>query len=195
MAISKRKMEANRRNARNSTGPRTEAGKKKSRWNALKHGLTAKRTLLPGLESAKAYRELLEGYRRVFKPKGVLEESLVQELAACYQKKQRGFRVERNEFREAAHAAKEEFLEEKEEHLNGELMASIAGTPLWKRYRRKRDWLVLPESETMETLGRYQRANSRDFREVLATLNKAQRHRRKQRCPRKTPERRAADAT
>ena len=34
-------IEANRRNARNSTGPRTEAGKERSRRNALRHGLAA----------------------------------------------------------------------------------------------------------------------------------------------------------
>jgi hypothetical protein len=36
-----RQVEANRRNALKSTGPRTEAGKQVSRRNALRHGLTA----------------------------------------------------------------------------------------------------------------------------------------------------------
>jgi hypothetical protein len=36
-----RQIEANRRNARLSTGPITEEGKKKSRRNALRHGLAA----------------------------------------------------------------------------------------------------------------------------------------------------------
>jgi hypothetical protein len=35
-----RQIEANRRNAQKSTGPRTEAGRARSRLNALKHGLS-----------------------------------------------------------------------------------------------------------------------------------------------------------
>ena len=36
-----RQIEANRRNALRSTGPRTEEGKRSSRANAYRHGLTA----------------------------------------------------------------------------------------------------------------------------------------------------------
>ena len=37
-----KQIEANRANAEHSTGPKTPAGKAKSRKNAWKHGLTAK---------------------------------------------------------------------------------------------------------------------------------------------------------
>jgi hypothetical protein len=43
--VSERKLEANRRNAQASTGPRTEAGKRNSRKNALKHGALSKKLL------------------------------------------------------------------------------------------------------------------------------------------------------
>ena len=39
--------EINRRNARKSTGPRTDAGKAASRLNAMKHGLRAQTVPLP----------------------------------------------------------------------------------------------------------------------------------------------------
>ncbi len=44
--------ESSRRNAQKSTGPRTAAGKARSRYNALKHGMTAESTLLPGEDAA-----------------------------------------------------------------------------------------------------------------------------------------------
>lgn len=46
-----KQIEANRGNARKSTGPRTEQGKQLSRCNAIRHGLTAE-TVLEVLEDA-----------------------------------------------------------------------------------------------------------------------------------------------
>ena len=56
---------ANLANARRSTGPRTSAGKARSRMNAWKHGLTAEKVVIPGedAEQLKAIRrELWEEY-------------------------------------------------------------------------------------------------------------------------------------
>ena len=50
-----RQIEANRRNALKSTGPRTEAGKHISRCNAVRHGLTAE-TVIGALEDAEDYK-------------------------------------------------------------------------------------------------------------------------------------------
>ena len=50
-----RQIEANRRNARKSTGPVTEEGKQRSRCNAVRHGLTAE-TVIGALEDAEDYQ-------------------------------------------------------------------------------------------------------------------------------------------
>ena len=50
-----RQIEANRRNARKSTGPITEQGKQRSRCNAIRHGLTAE-TVIGALEDAEDYK-------------------------------------------------------------------------------------------------------------------------------------------
>ena len=52
-----RQIEANRRNARKSTGPTTEEGKQRSRCNAVRHGLTAE-TVIQALEDAEDYKAL-----------------------------------------------------------------------------------------------------------------------------------------
>ena len=49
-------IEANRRNAQQSTGPRTEIGKKTSSLNALRHGLTSRIVVLP-TEDLAAYQK------------------------------------------------------------------------------------------------------------------------------------------
>ena len=51
---------ANRLNAKNSTGPRTDAGKRRSRRNAIRHGLTAE-TIIGVLEDPAAYKAVTKG--------------------------------------------------------------------------------------------------------------------------------------
>jgi hypothetical protein len=53
---SKRKIEANRRNARKSTGPRSSVGKKRTSRNAYRHGFTA--TMASRAERAKRVERL-----------------------------------------------------------------------------------------------------------------------------------------
>jgi hypothetical protein len=72
-----RRVEINRANAERSTGPRTDAGKRRSSLNALRHGLTGHIIVLPSEDHA-AYEQHT---RRLFgdlQPKGALEEQLVQ---------------------------------------------------------------------------------------------------------------------
>ena len=58
---------ANRANSQKSTGPRTDAGKSASRFNALQHGLDAESLIIPGEDPA-AYDALAADYRDEFRP-------------------------------------------------------------------------------------------------------------------------------
>ena len=71
---------ANRRNATKSTGPRTAAGKARSRANALKHGLTGAGIALPGEDAALVAAEL-EAAQADFAPTTRLGAKLVRRAA------------------------------------------------------------------------------------------------------------------
>jgi len=72
--------EINRANSRNSTGPRTEAGKHRSSQNALRHGLTAQSVVVPAAEQA-AYQQLCTNFFDEYKPATLTEAAMVQQLA------------------------------------------------------------------------------------------------------------------
>jgi hypothetical protein len=72
--------EINRANAQHSTGPKTEAGKKQSSLNALRHGLTGQIVVMPS-EDLQAYQLHLNSFTDEYHPKGATEAHLVQALA------------------------------------------------------------------------------------------------------------------
>ena len=82
--VSPAKVAANRRNAQKSTGPRTTEDKARSRWNAVQHGLLAKRLLAPEATDRDAWIHLLESLREDWQPEGTLEEILVERIAMGY---------------------------------------------------------------------------------------------------------------
>ena len=75
-----RQIEANRRNARLSTGPVTEEGKRKSRQNALRHGLTAE-TVIDALEDAEDYAAFEMAVAADYDAQSAVERELV--LRVC----------------------------------------------------------------------------------------------------------------
>ena len=67
-----KRIEANRRNAKHSTGPKTSAGKFRSSRNSLKHGLEARRHLIIG-EDIKEFQEYKVSQIKFFDPKDPIE--------------------------------------------------------------------------------------------------------------------------
>jgi hypothetical protein len=76
-----RQIEANRRNARKSTGPTTEQGKQHSRCNAVRHGLTAE-TVIGALEDAEGYRAFEATITADYDAQSAVERELVLRLAS-----------------------------------------------------------------------------------------------------------------
>src|SRR4051812_29863238 len=78
--LSEKKIEANRRNAKKSTGPKTDKGKEASSQNALRHGLTATRfPILPGEDEA-AYVQFHAAMTGDLKPRGMMQREIVDDL-------------------------------------------------------------------------------------------------------------------
>ena len=75
-----KQIEANRRNALKSTGPRTPEGRARSSRNALKHGLASEHAVLD-TEDRKLFDQLLSSYRADLQPDGPLESDLVDQIA------------------------------------------------------------------------------------------------------------------
>ena len=65
--ISEARLIANRLNAKKSTGPRTEKGKRRSSMNALKHGMTSRFAMLAD-EDPDAFERRLFGWHDEFEP-------------------------------------------------------------------------------------------------------------------------------
>jgi hypothetical protein len=74
-----KQIEANRRNAQKSTGPRSPEGKAASRLNALKHGVFADEPVIIG-EETDAFHAIRQAFLDRFQPAGVEEETLVYNL-------------------------------------------------------------------------------------------------------------------
>jgi hypothetical protein len=88
-----RQAEANRRNARKSTGPTTEQGKQQSRRNAVRHGLTAE-TVIGALENADDYKAFEAAIIADYDAQSAVERELVLRLASALWRLRRATTIE-----------------------------------------------------------------------------------------------------
>ena len=107
-------MASERKPAHSQTGPKTERGKWKSKWNALKHGRYAKSTLLP-FEDEAAFKLHLREIRAALQPNDYVEQQIVDEYAHAL------WRLQRQENRIAY--VREEILNQ----LTPPMMANMLG--------------------------------------------------------------------
>jgi hypothetical protein len=88
-----RRIEANRRNALKSTGPKTEAGKQVSRCNAVRHGLSAE-TVIGALEDAEDYKAFEAAITADYDAQSAVERELVLRLASILWRLRRATTIE-----------------------------------------------------------------------------------------------------
>ena len=141
--VTKKQLQANRENARRSTGPRSPEGKARAARNALKHGLLARQVVIVGSDGAENpadFDALVADLCHELQPRGVVEEMLVARLAAAYWRLRRAHRFELGAIREALDDC-------------GELPAG-----------------ALPVPENLHVLLRYESMLDRQFHRILADL-------------------------
>src|SRR5271165_5953617 len=93
-----RQIEANRRNAQLSTGPVTEQGKRRSRQNAIRHGLTAE-TVIDALEDADDYAAFEMAITADYEAQSAVERELVLRLASLLWRLRRATSIESGLFK------------------------------------------------------------------------------------------------
>jgi hypothetical protein len=95
--ISEKQLEANRNNALLSTGPKTEEGRKRSRMNALRHGLTGQVTTMTDEDRA-AHDQFSKALTASLAPHGAMEIQLAQRIATDSWRLNRASAIEDNLF-------------------------------------------------------------------------------------------------
>ena len=109
------KIESNRQNAQKSTGPKSQAGKEKSKLNALKHGLVAQATVIPvgeAKESDTEFTQLVDRVMEEFEPQSFIEEMLTERIAICYWRLRRAAYAEVGEIRKSLDTSKGDIADE-----------------------------------------------------------------------------------
>lgn len=159
-----KQLEANRRNAQKSTGPSTEAGRAKAKFNALKHGMTADTAVLPYEDSA-SYEQLREALIDNYEPVGAGEQMLVELVAVNYWRLLRARRVEQASMKLHIEALKDRngLSTEPTMEDDGGLATAFAGP-----------------HDTFRKLERYQTNVERSYYRAVETLRKAQNDRKRE---------------
>lgn len=193
-----KQFEANRLNALKSTGPMTEEGKRRSRCNAIRHGLTAE-TVIVGLEDPEDYEAFEATVIADYDARSAVERELVLRLASTLWRLRRATGIETSLFQSAMKQSiqfqsevlsrmttdrllSEVFLEGKNDPK------SLADSDQAREKQITESFLRLNEMPTcpMARLCRYEYVLWRQARQIVITLRAMRTQPRKERHKRQT---------
>jgi hypothetical protein len=170
---SERQLKANRRNAALG-GPKTDEGRAAVRFNAVKHGLTANSSVLPG-EDAEALKQLRADLFQEYRPATPTEHLLLEEFVRCSWRLLRLRRVENEMWSGYIISLRLRQFEDRnvtQQESDRALASTLAETP----------------ASHLTNYFRYERSTTRDFYRALEKLESTQRARsRAERLPAATP--------
>jgi hypothetical protein len=157
---SQKQIDANRRNAQKSTGPKTPEGKARVSRNALRHGLTAEVAIIEG-EDENEFNQFQADFYDHLQPHGPVEAHLVQEVATAAWRLRRIHILETGVF-DLRFVDLEKSMEEDYEDLTPHIRTAIV----------YRDDTSGPN--TLDNLSRYQARAERSFYKALHELERLQ---------------------
>jgi hypothetical protein len=166
---STKKVEANRRNAAKSTGPKTAAGKRRVARNAIKHGFFSKYILVqhPEAEESQAeYDELRSAIYSHFQPLGVLEEFWVERIVVSSWRWRRVLRAESGHIARALYHERQ-LAKAESEH------SDEAGAPDLEPDRAT-DHLFVPTNGDLNNILRYDVTINKQLNHAIAQLERLQ---------------------
>ncbi len=148
---SEKKIQANRRNAEQSTGPRTANGKNRARGNAVKNGLYARSMLIKN-EDHKAYHALQKQFFEEYPPAGPTQKTVLQLIVDDAWRLHRFRLIEAEKLKE-----QNDILENPMHRLELAMDADDPGCVLLKAY------VPSNNSAPMEEIARQRKNTIRDF--------------------------------
>ena len=152
------KSESARINGAKSHGPTTEAGRRRSSQNALKHGFSAQTIVLP-TEDTSEFNQLLADYTNHLQPDGPIELDLVHQMVAAKWRLRRLSTIETQLFAKAIET-EVEYADEDEDQEPLTPTESLAEAFSFLANRKALDFLHRAES-------RLERSYSRALRQLL----------------------------
>ena len=155
--ISEKQLEANRRNAQRSTGPRTEEGKKVSALTARRHNLTGQVTAMTDADRI-MHDAFSASIVESLAPEGAMETQLAQRVATDSWRLNRISAVEDNLFA-LGHNAKSDETETEDPEIH----AALTAAKVFKE-----------ESKQLQLLTLYEQRINRNIQKNLAMLQALQ---------------------
>src|ERR1700744_2058428 len=155
--ISEKQLEANRRNAQRSTGPRTEEGKKISALNARRHNLTGQGTAMTDADRI-MHDAFSASIVESLAPEGAMETQLAQRIATDSWRLNRASAVEDNLFA-LGHNDKSDEVETPDSDNAPEIHAALTAAKVFKE-----------ESKQLQLLTLYEQRINRNIQKNLALL-------------------------
>ena len=163
----KKQIQANKNNAKKSTGPKTPQGKAKSAQNATKHGLTATTDVIKG-ESQEQFDAHKQGFLDVLNPQNAIEDFLADHVVSLAWRLKRADRIER-QFLDGF-AADLQYLRQHRPPWDYPSSSQDPDLTLGTAVRRDLD-----NNKTLNRLSLYERRIERSFFKSLSELKRRKR--------------------